>query len=857
MRQTLQITKKHIASWTILVIGLMLFSSIHAKAEGLTQEELAQIKEKLFFFQNRYYKSNAWDCSRYPANAEAGTMWELTGFQAPFDATTRLAINFGPNSDRYLQFDLENIGEHTTYDCITDSEGNKLIITLKLYEANGNTVSTVSRYGTIQGLVKNAKGIFYEQQGHYGTFLTMEDYKYGDGISYVPETGVITKLSELGLINPTWIYNPEEKTIKHNNGQIIKIAVIEDKSLKILDNTDFEADNLDLSGPITDANGTRYTLGEIAANAFKGVELQSLTLPKSITSIGEGAFSEAKVDTLHLLHEDFSNVTVTSSFEFQNKKNTIVYVPVGKLSKYHEEEMEQLSIKNWEDFTYILEEGGKTYEIEYVIDEAYQEAIKSLPVKAPLGQLFTYSISIENFAFNVSTSTEIGWSDLFSYNPTNNLFAIKLENAPEEDKITIKISGSIQTDTNKGLIIESNNEYKEGENGTTQSFNGIIEAGEIKSLQIGKSNENSTIDLIVKGTTVINQDDPAKGTTTILPGTTATLTLSGANDLGILENNGTLIFKRKDGESMPLLGENTTITNNATFADSIGLIKTVLGTAPIQVDETTNMNQEISILRGHSKEIKFVATSTENTAFLSYIWEKQDETSKEWTAYPKPDENILSAATKASSSDNGTITLSEAGEYRCLMICTVPVEAKPTEASSTLTAYVTVKVSEPKPDPDPVYYCTVKIPKVEGATLSVPSGNHIVEGGDSFAFTITLDADYNQSTPLVKANEEIIKPDREGRYLIRWIYIDQEVNISGIIKNSPTSIDKPEKAIGQVWGTDGTLYIHTFEAADVRIVNFSGKTLQTIRKVNGDFQTHLPKGVYIVIIGNQIFKISL
>ena len=873
MIQTLQILKQRSSIWISLVIGLVLLGSTPLRAEGLSEDALNQIKQRFFFFQNRYYQNNAWDCSRSPANAEAGTKWRLSNFNAPYNASTGKSIYFGANSDRYLQFDIENYNENDNngYPCISDESGNKLIISLKLYEADGTFVSTVSSYGTIQGLSKDTKGIFYEQQGHYGTFLTMEDYQTGDEVTYTPETGVVEKLSELELVTGTWKYDPTAKTLSNKSGLSIQNVSDTDGQLSIGDNTQNTSLNnisLTLTGRIVEANAsdasTEYTIHAIDKESFKGMALQGLTLPNSIKMIGEKAFEGASIGTLHIPHEDPSSLEIgTDAFALTDKEHTMVYVPVGKLSVYHTEDMDNLTISNWLGFTYILEEGAKTYAIEYVIDEAHKDAIAGLLTQAPVGQLFTYPINIEDLTFNITTTTTLKDGDHFSYEANNRKLAIKLNEMPEKGKLIIRINESINTDSDKGLIIETDTEYKEGADGNTQKFNGIIEAKDIKSLQIGKTDEPSTVKICVKETTVSMPTDPNQVATKITAGTTATLTLYGTNDLGTIENNGTLTFRKetKEGEQAPTFGPNTKVTNNAIFTDETGLIKSVDGAAPIQVAEETSMEQAISIEKGSSKEMTLTATTSASTATISYTWQKLDETNQEWESYPKPEENT---PTTLGSPSNGKITLSEGGKYRCLMTCaTAPAppatRSAATAISSTLTAYVTVTMTEPlpEPEPDPVYYYTVKIPEIEGATLSVASGYHVVEESDNFWFTITLDADYDQSTPLVKANEEIIETDEQGRYVIQWIYTDQAVEISGIVKNVPTGIGKIEETAAKVWGTDGTLHIYTPEMTNVHIVNFSGKPLQTARKIDGEHHVRLPKGHYIVTIGDKTFKVSL
>lgn len=858
--------------WMVLAIGLLLFAPTRVRAEGLSDDELDRIKQQFFFFQNKYFKNNAWDCSRSPANAEAGTEWHLFYFKAAYDASTGRSIDFGTNSDRYLQFDIVNFeenGDNENYSYLSDDSGNKLIINLKLYEADGTFVSTISNYGTIQGLGKEAKGLFYEQQGHYGTFLTMEDYNPGDQVTYTPETGVISQLSELELMIGTWKYDASQKELTHKSGLVIQnVTASDDNKLSIGDNTQNTALThifLNLTGRITDYSATdantEYTIGKIGDNAFQGVALQSLTLPASITEIGANAFAKATLPVLNIQHESLDNLTIgTDAFALADKGQTMVYVPVGSLEAYHTEDREHLTVRNWQDFTYLLESGAKTYAIEYVIDEAHKEAIAGLPTQAPVGQLFTFPIRIEGLAINITPASTIGEEELFSYDSTGETkLAVKLNEMPEVDKLIVRINESIHTDSDKGLIIESSTEYKEGEEDATQGFNGIIEAGEIESLRIGKTDEaTTTVAITLKGTNV-KPSESGEAVTTILLGATAILTLSGTNDLGMVANNGTLTFRKESGEGEAALGANTKVTNNAIFTDETGWIRSVSGEASIKVAEGTSMEQAISIERGKSQMITLTASTSGTAATLSYAWQKLDETTLAWDNYPQEVKENTPVTLKTAS--DGTITLSEAGRYRCLLTSTAVPPTQPvtrsatTTVSSTLTAYVTVTLTEP--EPDPICYYTVTIPEIEGATISVESGYHEVEEGDWFEFTITLDEAYDQSIPSIKANGETIEPDEQGRYVIQWIYTDQTIEISGIVKNLPTGIGKIGGTAAKVWGADGTLHIYAPETADVHIANFSGKTIQTARKIDGKYHIRLPKGHYIVTIGDNTFKISL
>lgn len=605
MRQKLQLRTNAWIRFRFILLATLLFSSFQSYAE-LGQTDLDEIK-KSPFFKNRYTKGMVWDCSRKPSNAEAGVEWELSEFKAPYDASNvGVPIDFGRNSDRYVQFDIENILD-PTYSYITDDSGNKLVISLRLYEADGTIVSTVSEYGTMQGLGKDAPGFFYAQENSLGTLFTMDmkEYTIEDKVTYIPETGVVKELSELGLVS----------------------------------------DNDNGNGPIED----------------------------------------------------------------------------------------------------------------------------------------------------------------------------------KDDKV---------------LIIETTNKYKEGENGTIKNFDGTINESEIKILTIGGANSPDAlpINILIKGTTVSES-------TTVTSNTTATLTLSGATDLGPVENKGILTLEKDETDEIPLtLGAE--ITNNRTFTDNTGLLTEVKGDASITIAQETikMMNKEFTIEKGGEVE---VVASTVSGATLSYIWEKLDE---------KSVRGALSLRNTDGSS-NGKKTFNESGQYRCL------VKSENSGIVSILTVYVTITVTTPTPPPYIPTYYSVYLPEVEGADLSLGSGSFVVEEGYDFSFTLTLKPGYEQSTPLVKANGNVLELNAYGLYTVSYIYADQTVTIDGVVKDTiptpPTAIDKLDGMIVKVWDTNGILYVYTPQATDIQIINLSGKLIRQKGKACGENHFDLPKGTYIVVVGRETFKIVL
>lgn len=164
---------------------------------------------------------------------------------------------------------------------------------------------------------------------------------------------------------------------------------------------------------------------------------------------------------------------------------------------------------------------------------------------------------------------------------------------------------------------------------------------------------------------------------------------------------------------------------------------------------------------------------------------------------------------------------------------------------------------EPTPDPeDPVYY-TITLPQTEGATTEPDFGTHEVMAGDSFAFRIILDEDYDESAPIVRVNGELLEPNAKGEYVIASVEANTVITIEGIVKNDDTAIGSVETDVVRVWTASGLLHIQLPQPLPVRVVNYAGQVIRSWQAVEGDQTVSLPDGAYIVIVGDRHFKVVL
>lgn len=198
--------------------------------------------------------------------------------------------------------------------------------------------------------------------------------------------------------------------------------------------------------------------------------------------------------------------------------------------------------------------------------------------------------------------------------------------------------------------------------------------------------------------------------------------------------------------------------------------------------------------------------------------------------------------------DSYKVEASEMGTYRCVITCKVS-----DRIATTLTTLS--KVTVVSSEPDPVVTFSVILPSVEGASLNPSTGTYSVEDGGSFSFSLTLEADYDQSTPIVKVGDKVIEPTSDGKYEIKGITSDITISIIGIMKNATVGNAELESNDLKVWGSNGVLHIRSAHAGTAYLVTFGGQLYKAITLPVGETMIAIPQGSYIIRIENQSYKI--
>ncbi|MBS6577079.1 leucine-rich repeat protein [Parabacteroides goldsteinii] len=317
--------------------------------------------------------------------------------------------------------------------------------------------------------------------------------------------------------------------------------------------------------------------------------------------------------------------------------------------------------------------------------------------------------------------------------------------------------------------------------------------------------------------------------TVIADGTTSVITLTGtSNDLGTITNAGTLTLNADERTTITV----ASVDNSGTFIDNTGSVTVVTGNASLDLSADDAMPSD------HTATGQVTLTTkpaVAEGADVSYQWQKQGNGN--WT-------NVSNPYTRAAVAGSPDFTTNISGTYRCR----ITVE-KGSVSTTLLTLPATATVNSiPDPDPEPTYY-TVTLPSVEGATTDPVAGSYDVESSDNFRFYLTLDADYNQSVPVVTTSrgETITPRTSDGAYIVKYVHSDLVISIGGIAKNPPPVANAEIQSGNRIFTRNGSLFITTDRPARAQVFALTGQLIRSLDLPVGT--THvdpLTDGIYIV-----------
>ena len=182
------------------------------------------------------------------------------------------------------------------------------------------------------------------------------------------------------------------------------------------------------------------------------------------------------------------------------------------------------------------------------------------------------------------------------------------------------------------------------------------------------------------------------------------------------------------------------------------------------------------------------------------------------------------------------------------------------ETSAAATMQFVLQESE-EPDtpviPDYPDYYNIMVEECEGAT--VETSTNVVREGTSMTFTIEVAEGYTAENMVVKYKRsmfgywETATLDEDGTYRIQNIYTDIYIMVEGVAEENLTGIESIEGA--KVYTKDGSIYVYTPTEEEVTIISMSGAVLKNEQQVGLKQYTGLQRGVYIICIGEQRFKV--
>ena len=398
----------------------------------------------------------------------------------------------------------------------------------------------------------------------------------------------------------------------------------------------------------------------------------------------------------------------------------------------------------------------------------------------------------------------------------------------------------ITPEDNGEITITAENKFQQ-DGGTDNYFNGEINGEEGKTINKLTLTPPADTDMTIK----LNGITSA---TTLINGTGKTnLTLSGTNSLGAVTiepgNELTLTPGENAGDLV-----NTAVTNKGHFTDLTARVPTVTLPGNITLERIDPAASTPIPSTDSYAELKAGITAPEGTAMdLTYLWQIFNAQAGTWST--APDDSQLRNA-------SNTYRTRTVGQYRCLVTATVTGDGGTTTTTTFATAPAAVTPYVPPvtpPTPQPTTY-TVTLPALVGASTTPAAGAHTVTEGDGFSFILTLDADYDQSVPVVTVNGNALIPDANGKYTITDISANLTVAITGIVRNTTTGIEQVENAT-LIRAESGALLIRTPVSVTAQVIALTGNVVRTVRLPAGDSRVDgLASDIYIVRLSNEITK---
>ena len=274
-------------------------------------------------------------------------------------------------------------------------------------------------------------------------------------------------------------------------------------------------------------------------------------------------------------------------------------------------------------------------------------------------------------------------------------------------------------------------------------------------------------------------------------------------------------------------------------------------------------------ITGGQQEVEFDGTNTTMTLTATvtvsdglgtgrkWIWASSNPEVAVVPEYGDDAEGAMSQANDVTERNStATVTIKGAGEAK--------ITATYTDSKYKGSVEFVLTVTEPEEPETPVIpdmpeYYNIMVEECEGVT--VETSTNVVREGQSMTFTIDIAEGYTDEDMTVKVKRslfgttDIIEPNDEGIYEVKNIYTDIYITVDGVEEEeeeTPTGMKDVEGA--KVYTKDGSIYVQTPKQEQVQIISISGAVLKSETQV-GLQRYGLPRGIYIICIGEERFKV--
>lgn len=642
------------------------------------------------------------------------------------------------------------------------------------------------------------------------------------------DNGALTISSQIGMTN--WVQNGRYGNI----GKVTSVKITGDVT-EIIMNAFASCSNL------TQVTITATGITSIGAAAFQNTKsLTTIQIPASVTTIGVLAFSGSGISKFTVAegNNDFKTDTDDGkALLTSNGETLVVFVPSATGSYTIPDGVKTIGSYSFSNtaLTSIVIPGTVT-----TIEEGAFEssALTSLVIPesvTTIGRMAFMQSALTSIVIP-SSVTSIGYA---AFNMSSALTTVTFEGATAP---TIEEGIFANCNNLTGILVPANATGYTGEQASEnwKTWATYIKSGQAQGQTQTDGEDTVPADGILTGdgTTTATQVtlqgnatlENVKTQKTVIDGsTTSVITLTGAgNDLGAITNAGTLTLNADEGTTVTV----AYVDNSGTFIDNTGSVTVVTGDASLDLSADDAMPSDQTATGRVTLTTK---PAVAEGADVSYQWQKQENGN--WT-------NVSNPYTRAAVAGSPDFTTNISGTYRCRITV-----GKGGVSTTLLTLPATATVNSiPDPDPEPTYY-TVTLPSVEGATTDPVAGDYDVESSDNFRFYLTLDADYNQSVPVVTTSrgETITPRTSDGAYIVKYVHSDLVISIGGIAKNPPPVANAEIQSGTRIFTRDGSLFITTDRPARAQVFALTGQLIRSLDLPAGTTRVDaLAIGVYIV-----------